>query len=77
MIRARFSGTVWYFPGNEIPSGRGQLNHVARCGCHSGGKEYLNAEGVRARTFTFFMRVKCRMTLRGLPAEQLDARLDA
>ena len=38
MIRARFSGTVWYFPGNEMPSGRGQLNHVPAWGCHSGGK---------------------------------------
>ena len=37
MIRARFSGTVRYFPGNEIPSGRGQLNHVPRCASHSAG----------------------------------------
>ena len=39
MIAAKLAGTGSYFPGNEIPSGRGQLNHVAVWGCHSGGKE--------------------------------------
>ena len=33
----RFSGTVWYLPGKEMPSGRGQLNQVPRWGAHSGG----------------------------------------
>ena len=29
----------WYLPGNEIPSGLGQLIHVPRWRCHSGGNE--------------------------------------
>src|SRR5690554_1884590 len=53
MIFAMLSGTVWYLSGNEIPSGRGQENHVPDCRSHSAGKVYPSSRGVLVITLSF------------------------